>query len=88
MVAGLLQGLWNERPWGTVPFVKGMRTQLDAAGLNATRLVLWDGGVPGMDDPFWHGVADDSAFTSSFDAVREELSFLCCGLSYYYDYYD
>jgi hypothetical protein len=72
----LCKGLWNERPWGTVPFVKDMRAQMDAAGLQATRLVLWDGGVPAASDGFWGSVDTDPGFAGSFDAVRNR-NFAC-----------
>lgn len=37
-------GIWNERSWGSVDYVVSLRQALDAAGMEATRIVLPDGG--------------------------------------------
>ena len=39
-------GIWNERPWGTAPYVKALRAALDVAGFTATQIVGADGNVP------------------------------------------
>lgn len=62
-------GIWNESPWGTVSFVKALRTRLRDSGFDQTRLVLMDGGLPPATDAFWDGLRDDAAFRDSFGAV-------------------
>jgi hypothetical protein len=55
---------WNERTWGTVPYVKALSAALSAAGFE-TKLVLGDSASlpPVMDH------TDDPVFTASFDVV-------------------
>ena len=40
-------GIWNERPWGNVAYVKSLRAALDAAGFQRTQIVGSDGRIPG-----------------------------------------
>ena len=63
-----LLGIWNESPWGTVPFVKSLKHALTASGHSSTELVLMDGGLPPDTDPFWQGLADPE-FVDAFAAV-------------------
>lgn len=37
-------GIWNERSWGSVDYVVGLRNTLDAAGFTNTQIVIPDGG--------------------------------------------
>ena len=61
-------GLWNERQWGTVAFVTGLRRALDDAGFAGTGIVLSDG-VPNPRDSFWDALATDAAFRAAVSAV-------------------
>jgi O-glycosyl hydrolase len=40
-------GVWNERFWGGIDYVSGLRATLDAAGFASTRIVIPDGGYDG-----------------------------------------
>jgi hypothetical protein len=69
-------GLWNERPWGTVDYVKKLRRALDSESFG-TRLVLVDGGMPGEQDPLWSGLRNDSDFNAAVDGIG--LHYPCQG---------
>jgi hypothetical protein len=55
-------GIWNERPWGTTSYVKDLRSALDAAGFQDTKIVGSDGGVGGDEVA---AMAADPAFSSA-----------------------
>ena len=56
-------GLWNERTWGTVDFVKDLKQAIVAAKLK-TQLILGDGSMPPV-----LKYKNDSAFMNSFHGV-------------------
>lgn len=60
-------GLWNERPWGNVGYVKALRAALDGAGFGSTRLALLDGCC--VPDDFMKSLATDAAFARAVDVV-------------------
>eukprot|EP00656_Telonema_subtile_P023201 TRINITY_DN2455_c0_g4_i1.p1 TRINITY_DN2455_c0_g4~~TRINITY_DN2455_c0_g4_i1.p1 ORF type:complete len:1051 (-),score=162.84 TRINITY_DN2455_c0_g4_i1:218-3370(-) len=39
-------GVWNERSWGNVQYIKELRAALNAAGFESTKIVGSDGGIP------------------------------------------
>eukprot|EP01048_Picozoa_sp_COSAG05_P005603 COSAG05_NODE_337_length_11164_cov_11.970357_4_plen_963_part_00 len=55
-------GIWNERPWGNVAYVKSLRSALDAAGFQHTQIVGSDGGIPSAQINF---LATDPAFAAA-----------------------
>ena len=69
-------GLWNERLWGTVAYVRALRHALDAEGLT-TQLVLVDGTLPKPADAFWTGLRQDADFGAAVAAVG--LHYPCDG---------
>eukprot|EP01048_Picozoa_sp_COSAG05_P008775 COSAG05_NODE_686_length_7932_cov_3.338823_8_plen_631_part_00 len=56
-------GLWNERQWGTVDFVKDLRKSIVAANLT-TQLILGDGSMPPV-----LKYENDSKFMASFAGI-------------------
>jgi galactosylceramidase len=59
-------GIYNERYWGGVDYVKGLRSTLDSKGFQHTKIVLPDGGY---DASILTSAATDSIFNSSFDVI-------------------
>jgi galactosylceramidase len=59
-------GIYNERYWGGVDYVKGLRSTLDSKGFQNTKIVLPDGGY---DASILTYAATDSIFNSSFDVI-------------------
>jgi len=59
-------GVWNERYWGGPEYVSGLRASLDAAGFQATRIVIPDGGY---DPAIMSDAALNATFNASFDVV-------------------
>ena len=55
-------GIWNERPWGNVAYVKSLRSALDASGFQHTQIVGSDGGIPSAQINF---LATDPAFAAA-----------------------
>jgi len=60
-------GLWNERPWGTVAYVKQLRAAMDKDGFKSTQLVLGDGGMP--KPVITPPNTEDKAFMAAYGAI-------------------
>jgi galactosylceramidase len=59
-------GIWNERPWGTMDYVLGLRESLDAAGFSSTKIVIPDGGY---DVALLQDTASNSTFSAAWDVM-------------------
>jgi galactosylceramidase len=62
-------GLWNEKPWGNVDYVKQLRAALDAAQFTNVDLILLDGGTPSTGDPLWRALSGDADFNHAVTAL-------------------
>jgi hypothetical protein len=58
--------VWNERPWGGIDYVIGLRATLDAAGFNATKIIIPDGI---WDASILASAATNATFNASFDGI-------------------
>ena len=59
-------GVYNERDWGGVDYIIGLRATLDAAGFNHTQIIIPDGLY---DASIMAAAASDAAFNASFDGI-------------------
>lgn len=62
-------GIWNERPFGGVDYIKQLRAALDAANFPNTELILIDGHLPDPSNVFWQGLSNDPVFNKSVAAI-------------------
>lgn len=59
-------GVWNERYWGGIDYVVGLRAALDAAGFSSTQIVIPDGVY---DSTIIADATTNATFSNAFDVV-------------------